>query len=69
MLMKEELKCALMEHGVLSVMISGTMIMLQLYVDNWVLDQVSLYKFIIIIIIIVIVYRWYSISQSLLWSW
>ena len=66
MLMKEELKYVFMEHGVLSVMMTGEHLMLELYVDNWVLDQVSLYKFIIIIII---VYRWYFISQSLLWSW
>ena len=32
MLMKEELKCVLMEHGVLSVMISGEKLMLQLCV-------------------------------------
>ena len=34
MLMKEELKCVLMKYGVLSVMITGTMMMPLLYVGS-----------------------------------
>ena len=40
-IMKDVLKCMLMENGVLSVMMDGMTLMLGLCVDNWDLYQVD----------------------------
>ena len=40
--MKEELKCTIMEHGGLSVMTSGVLLMPELFVNNWAMKLMEL---------------------------